>query len=87
MLPERGWLSDPLFDGSGQGLSQAAALLEIAGALALGFAGWFALRRRGGLASVDVARSTSGLRAVLMHPVVATMAAGNVVLYVTGVLS
>jgi hypothetical protein len=51
LLPERGWLSDPLFSGDGEGISQAAALLEIAAATWLAVAGYLELRRRGGLAS------------------------------------
>lgn len=86
LLPGRGWLSDPLFDGGGEGLSQAAAIGEIAAAVALGVAGVLALRARGGLASTAVDRPTRPLAEVMLHPVVATMALGNVVLYVLGIV-
>ena len=56
LLPERGWLSDPLFSGDGEGVSQAAALLEIGAATWLAVAGFVELRRRGGLASAAAAR-------------------------------
>lgn len=87
LLPGRGWLSDPLFDGGAEGLSQAAALGEIAAAVALGICGVLALRERGGLASVGVERPSTSIGDVFRHPVVATMAVGNLVLYVVGIVA
>lgn len=84
LLPERGWLSDPLFDGGASVLSQSAALLEIAAAVTLGSVGLTVLRRRGGLASA-MQPSPIGQRelsAALTHPVVAAMIAGNAIILV-----
>lgn len=81
-LPARSWLSDPLFEGGAEGLSQAAAALEIVAALALGAAGAYALRQRGGLASVTEARPTEPWARVLTHPAVLAMALGNVLVLV-----
>lgn len=84
LLPGRGWLSDPLFDGGAEALSQAAAGLEVVAASALGLAGWVALRAGGGLAS---AASMPGGPTVawgraLTHPIVLAMALGNAVVLV-----
>lgn len=51
LLPDRGWLSDPLFSGGASAISQVAAVLEIAAATWLSVAGFVELRQRGGLAS------------------------------------
>jgi hypothetical protein len=46
-LPDWGALSDSFVEGGASGLSMAASLLEIAGALAVGLAGLSIVRRRG----------------------------------------
>ena len=84
VLPGRSWLSDPLFDGGASALSQAAALLEIAAATALGIAGLVEIRRRGGLAAsasgaIEPARP---LGAALAHPAVVALILGNAVIVV-----
>jgi hypothetical protein len=80
-LPGRGWLSDPLLDGSGQGLSQAAAGFEILAAVVLGTAGAVALRAAGGLRSAAGAGEPDWSRA-RRHPAVLAMALGNAVVLV-----
>ncbi len=82
LMPGRGWLSDPLFDGGASWMSQSAAMLEIAAAVALGAAGWTALQARGGLASATsgpVAERTASEG--LLHPVVLAMAVGNALIF------
>lgn len=82
VLPGRSWLSDPLFDGGAEALSQAAAALEIVAALALGAAGVYALRQRGGRAPVTERRRTEPWSQVLTHPAVLAMALGNLAILV-----
>jgi hypothetical protein len=82
LLPGRGWLSDPLFDG-GASWSQSAALLEIVAAVALAWAGWSALQARGGLASATTGPLTERpMTDGLLHPVVLAMAIGNAIIFV-----
>ena len=81
LLPARSWLSDPLFDGGAELVSQLAASLEIVAAVALGAAGFAALRQRGGLASAADARAPAPLSTVLTHPAVLAMALGNAVIF------
>lgn len=81
LLPERGWLSDPLFSGGASRLSQAAALLEIAAAVTLGVVGLVVLRRRGGLASATQPRPVRPLAAIGREPVVVAMALGNALIF------
>lgn len=85
LLPGRGWLSDPLFDGGAEGVSQLAASFEIVAALALGAAGSVALRQRGGLASATAGAATGSWTKVLTHPVVLAMALGNAVILVLSI--
>jgi hypothetical protein len=75
LLPGRSWLSDPLLDGGAAGISQAAAAVEIAAALALGVAGAIAMRQPwpGGARPLSEA---------MRHPVVLAMLVGNVVILV-----
>ncbi len=83
LLPGRGWLSDPLFDGGASWMSQSAALLEIVAAVTLGWAGWSVLQARGGLASATAGPVTERpVMAGLLHPVVLAMAVGNAVIFV-----
>ena len=77
LLPGRSWLSDPLFDGGAEGVSQLAASFEIVAALALGAAGSVAVRQRGGLASASAGAATGSWTKVLTHPVVLVMALGH----------
>lgn len=82
-LPERSWLSDSLAEeGTGvTALSWIAASLEVAGALALAFAGWAVIRSRGGLTAATAARSHElALRATLLHPLVVVFALGQFVI-------
>jgi hypothetical protein len=51
LLPHWSELSDSFVDGDVSAVSWAAALMEIAGALALGAAGVYELRRRGSAAA------------------------------------
>lgn len=85
LLPGRGWLSDPLFDGGAELVSQLAASLEIVAALALGAAGFTALRQRGGLASVARPLPPPAVATVLTHPAVLAMAVGNAVIFVLSI--
>ena len=82
LLPGRSWLSDPLFSGGAELVSQLAASVEIVAALSLGFAGVVALRQRGGLASASSGSSTSTWARVVVHPAVLVMALGNFVILV-----
>ena len=83
LLPERGWLSDPLFEGDASAVSQGAAMLEIAAAVTLGIVGLTVLRHRGGLVSATQPSSVPERRLgeVLRHPVVAAMVLGNAVIF------
>ena len=72
-LPERSWLSDPLFDGEAAAVSRFAAGLEIIAALILGGVGLVAYRRPW------TARQLS-LGVALRHPVVVLMVVGNLVI-------
>jgi hypothetical protein len=81
VLPERGWLSDPLLESGSANVSRAAAILLIVAALTLGMVSAVVLRRRGGLAAATVGSGPSRpLAGVLAHPVVVAMIAGNAVL-------
>jgi hypothetical protein len=82
LLPRRSWLSDPLFSGGAEVVSQLAASLEILAALALGAAGLVALRRRGGLASASTGTTSGSWSKVLTHPAVLAMALGNAVVLI-----
>ena len=82
LLPGRSWLSDPLFSGGAEVVSQLAASLEIVAALALGTAGLVALRQRGGLASASTGATAGSWSKVLIHPAVLAMALGNAVILV-----
>jgi hypothetical protein len=87
LLPERGWLSDPLFAGGAETASQLAAAIEIVAALALGTAGLLALRARGGLASAAAAgQPTASWREACTHPAVVAMALGNAAILVLSLL-
>jgi hypothetical protein len=85
-LPARSWLSDPLFAGGAEGVSQAAALLEIAAALLLGAAGALALRQRGGLASATEPHPVEPWPRVLAHPAVLAMTLGNLAILVVSLV-
>ncbi len=83
VVGNRGWLSDPLFDGGASWMSQSAALLEIVAAVTLGWAGWRVLQARGGLASATTGPvAERSATAGLLHPVVRAMAVGNAVIFV-----
>ena len=83
LLPARSWLSDPLFSGGAELVSQLAASVEIAAALALGAAGAIALRQHGGLASAaSRGAPPAPWSKVLTHPAVLAMALGNTVIFV-----
>lgn len=82
LLPSRSWLSDPLFAGGAEVVSQLAASIEIVAALALGAAGLVALHRRGGLASASTGTTSGSWSTVLTHPAVLAMALGNAVILV-----
>jgi hypothetical protein len=83
LLPGRGWLSDPLFDGEASWMSQSAALLEIVAAVTLEWAGWSALQARGGLVSATTGPVTARpVMEGLLHPVVLAIAIGNAVIFV-----
>jgi hypothetical protein len=90
--PERSWLSDSFVEGGASAISIAAASLESASAMALGLAGLWALRARGGLAGAGAGAAAAGdpplpLATVLRHPAVLAMAAGNAVILVGSVLT
>lgn len=85
LLPPRGWLSDALFSGGAEAISQVAALTEVAGALLLGVAGWSALRRRGGPVSATEDVPLRPWSAVLTNPVVLAMGLGNAVIFVVSI--
>ena len=82
LLPARSWLSDPLFSGGAEVVSQLAASLEIVAALALGTAGLVAVRQRGGLASASTGATAGSWSKVLIHPAVLAIALGNAVILV-----
>jgi hypothetical protein len=82
LLPARSWLSDPLFDGGAEVVSQLAASLEIIAALALGAAGLLLLTRRGGLVSAGSPGPGPRLVTALAHPAVVAMTVGNAVIFV-----
>lgn len=83
LLPGRSWLSDPLFSGGAELVSQLAASFEIVAALSLGAAGLVALRQRGGLASAAGGGGEGPpWTKVLTHPAVVAMALGNAVILV-----
>lgn len=78
LSPARSWLSDSLTAGEDIiWFSWVAVVSLVAASLFLAVAGWLSLRHRGGLASA--ARPAHRARAVV-HPVVITMAAGNLII-------
>ena len=78
--PQRGWLSDSLTGGDASWLSVLAALFETLAALGLGIAGLRALRETG-IATAAPGHSPLSLTRIVMHPVVAAMIIGNVVIF------
>ena len=79
--PERGWLSDSFVSGAPALISRVAASLEVAGALGLGLAGLVALS-----AGTVPASHGRPLAAAFRHPIVALMAAGNLVILLLAVV-
>lgn len=80
--PERGWLSDSFLSGGTSPISLAAASLETIAAFTLGVTGAIALHRRGSSHAIN----SAGLLETLRHPVVATMAFVNVLIFVLSVV-
>ena len=81
-LPERSWLSDSFTSAVDVSpMSWFAASFEVAAALALGAAGWLALRQRGGLASAARPHAEQRpLRDGLLHPAALAMLGINLVI-------
>lgn len=78
LSPARSWLSDSLTAGEDIiWFSWVAVVSLVTASLFLAVAGWLLLRERGGLASA--ARPVLPARPVV-HPVVVTMAAGNLII-------
>jgi len=82
--PHRAWLSDTFIVGRPALMSRIAASLEVAAALVLGFAGLFVFRRRRAEPREGGAIS---LTETLLHPAVASMALGNLVIFILVVSS
>ena len=78
--PQRSWLSDSLTGGDASWLSVLAALFETLAALGLGIAGLRALRETG-LAAAGSGDAAVSLTRIVMHPAVAAMIVGNVVIF------
>jgi len=84
--PDRGWLSDSFLSGGTSPISLAAASLETIAAFTLGVSGAMVLHRRGSSAAHQHAIDRAGLLETLRHPVVATMAFVNVLIFVLSVV-
>jgi hypothetical protein len=85
--PSRGWLSDSFVSESVSIVSRIAASTESLAALALGFAGWYALRERGWGAATSGSTTERRVGEVLRNPFVATMILGNAVIFVLTVVT
>jgi hypothetical protein len=79
--PHRGWLSDSLTSGNASWLTVLAALFETVAALGLGLVGLQSLRETG-IAAAAAGHAPVSLTRTVMHPVVAAMIIGNVVIFV-----
>jgi hypothetical protein len=79
--PHRGWLSDSLTSGDASWLTVLAAVFETVASLGLGIAGLQSLRETGIAAAAPGHAPVSWARTV-MHPAVAAMVIGNLVIFV-----
>ena len=84
--PGRAWLSDSFVSESVSAVSRIAASMESLAALALGLAGWYALRQRGLEAAASGPPAKKSFTEVVRSPVVAAMIIGNALIFVLTII-